>query len=143
MKLKVMNFNICCGDDPGGNTIAERAPRLGKIVKKYAPDVIGLQEYTPIWKPHIERIFGDEYEIFNKYRAESSLESTPILWKKEKFECLKKGYFWLSDTPDAESKGWDELYDCFRICEYVVLHDKKEGICFTHMNTHYGFWRSV
>lgn len=139
MKLKVMNFNICCGDDPGGNTIAERAPRVEKIVRKYAPDIIGLQEYTPIWKPHIERIIGDEYEIFNKYRAESNLESTPILWKKEKFECLKKGYFWLSDTPDTESKGWDELYDCFRICEYVVLRDKKEGICFTYMNTHYGF----
>ena len=93
MKLKVMNFNICCGDDPGGNTIAERAPRVEKIVRKYASDIIGLQEYTPVWKPYIERIIGDEYEIFNKYRAESSLESTPILWKKEKFECLKKGYF--------------------------------------------------
>ena len=66
MKLKVMNFNICCGDDPGGNTIAERAPRIGKIIKKYDPDIIGLQEYTPNWAPFITETIGSSYEIFNK-----------------------------------------------------------------------------
>lgn len=139
MKLKVMNFNICCGDDPGGNTIAERAPRIGKIIKKYDPDIIGLQEYTPNWAPFITETIGSSYEIFNKYRAKNSAESTPILWKKDRFKCLKYGYFWLSDTPDIESKGWDELFDCYRICEYVVLKENISGTCFTYFNTHYGF----
>ena len=36
----------------------------------------------------------------DKYRAESEKEASPMLWRKDKFECIKTGYFWLSDTPD-------------------------------------------
>jgi endonuclease/exonuclease/phosphatase family metal-dependent hydrolase len=85
MKLKVMSFNISCSDDPNGHSIAERSPRLQTIFKKYKPDLIGLQEYTPIWASHMNDMLSDEYEIFNKYRSESNLESTPILWRKDHF----------------------------------------------------------
>ena len=67
------------------------------------------------------------------------MESSPILWKKDKFELLDKGNFWLSDTPEVESRGWDELYNCWRMCEYVILKHIESGKIFTHMNTHYGF----
>lgn len=64
--------------------------------------------------------------MFLKYRNETvDVEGAPILWKKDKFELIKSGYFWLSDTPEIESKGWDEKYDCFRMCSYVILKDKK------------------
>jgi len=107
-------------------------------MSSYGADVIGFQEYTSEWEPYIKQYFGEEYEIFNKYRAEENLESTPILWKKSKFNCIKKGYFWLSDTPEVESKGWDEI-GCFRICIYAILQDKESGEKFTFMNTHFGF----
>ena len=51
-------------------------------------------------------------------------ESTPMLWKKDKFHCIKKGVFWLSDTPEENSKGWDELYDCYRILIIALLTRK-------------------
>ena len=36
----------------------------------------------------------ENYEIFNKYRTQTGwMESAPILWKKDKLECIKKGYF--------------------------------------------------
>lgn len=140
MELKVISFNIRCCDDADGNSIAERAPRLGTVVLPYDADVIGLQEYRPAWEEHIGRIFGEKYDIFNKYRSEKTdIESSPILWKREKFECLGTGYFWLSDTPEVESKGWDELYDCYRMCVYVTLKEKASGKIFNFMNTHFGF----
>ena len=78
--------------------------------------------------------------MFNKYRARrGDVESSPILWKKDKFECLKTGYFWLSDTPETESKGWDELFDCYRMCVYAILKNKQTDKIFTFMNTHFGF----
>ena len=52
---------------------------------------------------------------------------------------FKTGYFWLSDTPEVESKGWDEKYNCFRMCVYVILKDKNTEKLFTVMNTHFGF----
>ena len=139
MKLKVISFNIRCKDDKDGHAISERAPRLADLTLPLDADLIGFQEYTPKWEEHVERYFLDKYEIFNKYRSESSLESTPILWKREKFKLLDKGYFWLSDTPQVESRGWDEKHNCYRICEYVILSPKDGGAPFTFMNTHFGF----
>ena len=138
MELKVVSFNIRYGDDPNGYSVAERAPRLEYVTKKYDPDVIGFQEYTVPWEKEIENRFP-EYEIFNKYRSVHELESAPILWKRDKFELLNTGYFWLSSTPEVESRGWDELYNCWRMCEYVILKHKESGKIFTYMNTHYGF----
>ncbi len=139
MEINAISFNIRCCDDDNGNAISERAPRLNEIVSKYDADLIGIQEFTVPWEKHIDKYFGDEYEIFYKYRAKDSFEATPILWKKDKFECVKKGYFWLSDTPEVESKGWDELCKCHRICVYAILKCKKTGEKFVFMNTHFGF----
>ena len=139
MELDIISFNIRCCDDKNGNSIEERAPRLNKIISQYEPDLIGLQEYRPGWEEHIDKYFGDKYEIFAKYRAESEKEASPMLWRKDKFECIKTGYFWLSDTPDVESKGWDERFDCFRMCVYALLKEKQSGKMFVFMNTHFGF----
>ena len=139
MELKIISFNIRCCDDKDGHTIIERAPRLAKVTMPFDADVIGFQEYRPLWEEHIEKYYGDKYEIFNKYRCSEKPESAPILWKKDKFELLDKGYFWLSDTPEEESRGWDERFNCKRMCEYVVLAPKDGGKPFTFMNTHFGF----
>ena len=82
MELNVISFNIRCRDDENGNSIAERAPRLDKIIQKYEADIIGFQEVTPAWMPYIEKYFGEDYVIFNKYRCETKKESGPVLWKK-------------------------------------------------------------
>lgn len=139
MILKVISFNIRCCDDENGHSVAERAPRLKIITDAYDADIMGFQEYTPVWEEHVAAQFGDRYDMFNKYRATTGwIESPPILWKKEKFECVKSGYFWLSDTPEVESRGWDSLPHN-RICLYVILKDKASGESFVAMNTHYGF----
>ena len=139
MKLKVISFNIRYCDDKDGNSVVERAPRLKKVTEPYCADIIGVQEYTPLWEKPLAEYFGDDYEIFNKYRCtEGHIESAPILWKKGKFDCIKKGYFWLSDTPEVESRGWDTLPHN-RICLYAVLKDRESNTEFVTMNTHYGF----
>lgn len=139
MNLKIVSFNILCGSKPNGNSIPERAPRLKAAIDPYSPDIIGFQECRPEWYPILEEMYGDEYEIYNRYRAESELESSPLLWKKDRFECLKTGYFWLSDTPEKESKGWDEIYDCYRMCVWAILEEKTSKKQFVFMNTHFGF----
>ena len=139
MELKVISFNIRCANDPDGHSIPERAPRLAKVTSPFDADIIGFQEYKPAWEKLIDEIYGDEYYIFNKYRCADKPESAPILWKKDKFKLLGKGYFWLSDTPEEESKGWDERYNCKRMCEYVILEPKDGSSPFTVMNTHFGF----
>lgn len=139
MQIKTISFNIRCVDDANGHSIKERAPRLKKIIDAYDADVIGFQEFTPLWTDYIDKYFGENYHFFNKYRDDHGwMESAPILWKKEKFHCLKRGYFWLSDTPEKMSGGWDtEGHN--RICLYVLLQDKQDGQIFAFLNTHLGF----
>ena len=140
MTLNIISFNIRCVGDPDGNSIPERAPRLQKIISIYGADIIGFQEFRPAWEPYITEYYSDQYDMFNKYRSSTTdIESSPILWRKDKFDCIKTGYFWLSDTPEVESKGWDEKYNCYRMCAYVILREKSTGMQFTFMNTHFGF----
>lgn len=136
--LKVVSFNILCGDAANGNSIAERAPRVKTFIDKYDPDLVGFQEATPKWMPYLEADYGEKYEIFNHYRKFNNKEGTPIMWKKDRFECLDKGYFWLSDTPDIESGGWC-TWGCYRICLWAKLMDKQDGTVFAFFNTHFGF----
>lgn len=136
--MKVITFNLRCANDPNGHSIDERAPRLKKVLDQYDADLIGFQEVVPRWLEHLEEDYGADYEIFNKYRATHNNEATPMMWKKSRFDCLDKGYFWLSDTPDMESQGWDSI-GCYRICLWAKLQDKQDGKVFTFFNTHYGF----
>lgn len=140
MELKVISFNIRHCNDPEGNSVAERAPRLYEVISKYSPDVMGFQELRTQWEPYLEEYFKNEYEMFNKYRAGAQdHEAAPIFWRRDKFECLKTGYFWLSDTPECESCGWDEVFNAWRMCEYVVLKERESGKQFVFINTHFGF----
>lgn len=137
MNLKVVSFNIRCADDKDGHSIAERAPRLKSILDPIDADLIGFQEGRNDWETCLPRDYGNKYEIYLVHRGDD--ESAPMMWKKDKFELIKKGVFWLSDTPEEVSKGWDERYNCYRICMYAVLKDKASGEQFCFMNTHYGF----
>lgn len=137
MNLKVVSFNIRCADDKDGHSISERAPRLKSILDSIDADLVGFQEGRNDWETCLPRDYGNKYEIYLVHRGDD--ESAPMMWKKDKFELIKKGVFWLSDTPEEVSKGWDELYNCYRICMYAVLKDKASGEQFCFMNTHYGF----
>ncbi len=140
MQTRIISFNIRFRSDPHGNSVAERAPRLYSVIAPYDADIIGLQEYSPEWESHIKGYFAGQYEMFNKYRStDVDIESSPILWKKDKFDCIGSGYFWLSDTPEIQSRGWDVVCECYRMCVYTILKDKATGTQLTFMNTHFGF----
>ena len=137
MNLKVVSFNIRCANDPEGHSIEERAPRLKAVLDTVKADIIGFQECQLDWEKIIEKDYLEEYEMYLVHRKDP--ESCPILWRKDRFDCIEKGHFWLSDTPDVMSGGYDDLYHCYRICLWAILKDKNTGEEFLYMNTHFGF----
>lgn len=63
-------------------------------------------------------------------------EYAPIFYKREKYEKLEDGTFWLSEHPDsAGSVGWDASLP--RIATWVKLKDKKKNKVFMVVNTHF------
>ncbi len=135
-KLKVVSYNVRCSNDPDGNSIRERAPRLIEVLEKEDPDLIGMQEFTPKWEKRLKGALKG-YDFALHYRSASNYEGTPIYWKRSKFKLLDSGYFWLSETPDRESKGWGADY--WRICSWVQLKVRATGKTFYYFNTHYDF----
>lgn len=140
MTLNAVSFNIRYKSDKNGHSIAERAPRIESITDAFGADIIGFQEYTPAWEAEIASRYGGEYGIFVKYRDdETDEEASPILWRLDRFELVGTEHFWLSDTPEVKSRGWDRESTCYRMCVCAVLRERKTGVEFAFLNTHFGF----
>ena len=140
--IKILDYNIRCANDGENKMIADRAPRLQAMVEKYQPDVIGLQEASRPWIRQLEDRFWQTYCMRYIYRANTSKEACPILWKRERFELRDEGYFWLSDSPEAITKSFGTKH--YRICGWVRLRDRQTGKSFIFCNTHMaGGWPTV
>lgn len=133
-KLKILDYNIRCANDGEGKMIADRAPRLEAVIRKYEPDVIGLQEASRRWINELEDRLYQDYKMRYLYRAPTSREATPILWKRDKFELRREGHFWLSDMPELPTKSFGTKH--YRICNWVILRLKETGEDFIFVNTH-------
>ena len=61
-------------------------------------------------------------------------ETMAVFYLRDRFELLDSGTFWISETPDNVSRGWDAA--CNRTVTWVELRDKSSGKEFFYFNTH-------
>lgn len=61
-------------------------------------------------------------------------EHSPVFFRTDRFALLDSGTFWLSETPEKVSRGWDADYN--RICSWVKLRDRQSKKEFFYFNTH-------
>ena len=61
-------------------------------------------------------------------------EHLMVMYLKGKYDLLDWGHFWLSDTPEKASHGWDAM--CRRVTVWVKLRDKKTDREFFYFDTH-------
>ena len=130
--VRIASFNIRCAD-VNGVQIKDRADLVLKQICDIAPDSVGMQEVTGDWLKQIRRIPG--YETVGEGRDGRGSEGCQILYNKLRYTCLETKTFWLSETPDEMSFGWDAA--CRRICTYAVLKNRLTGDVYAHVNTHF------
>ncbi len=133
--IKAMTYNIRLNVDSDGiNSWVNRKDYFLSQIQFYEPDVLGLQEVTPGQLTEIAAFLKD-YSYVGKGRDENNQgESSNIFFKKDRFKIKDSGTFWLSETPDKVSKGWDAAIN--RVCTYVLLQDKTKKKLFWVFNTH-------
>ncbi|MBQ7698874.1 MAG: endonuclease/exonuclease/phosphatase family protein [Clostridia bacterium] len=150
-KIKVMQFNIQTENGNGAPFIS-RSEMYRKLVEELQPDVVGMQEVTVNWRKWLDSyVFNDSYDsvgVARSAKAEEGLEANPIYYRKDKFDLIDSGTFWLSSTPDVAGSKIEDLevevegetvkYSANypRICTWVQLKDKVTGAEFVHLNTH-------
>ena len=61
-------------------------------------------------------------------------ELSGVLYRLDRYELVDSGTFWLSETPEKVSYGWDAA--CRRVCTWAVLKNKETGEAYVHVNTH-------
>lgn len=134
--IRVMSFNIRYGS-LGIINASDRHPLIEETIRNGHPDSVGLQEATPSWMKYLTNALGDEYSYVGVGRddGDNSGEYSAIFYLKDKYNAVDSGTFWLSETPDEPSKGWDA--DCKRICTWAVLENKETGEQYLHLNAHF------
>ena len=104
----------------------DRKNRVLSVIEKISPDIMGLQEITPTWKQILDENVCDKYAFVGDPREEGrDCEYAPVLYKKEKYECMGYKTYWLSETPEEKSRFEDSKY--YRICTVAKLKAKADG----------------
>jgi endonuclease/exonuclease/phosphatase family metal-dependent hydrolase len=130
-------------DAANGNGWKQRYPVIAGLIRFHDFDIFGTQECLYHQVQDISKELPDyDYYGIGRDDGKHAGEYSEIFFKKDKFKMLGHGDFWLSQTPDKPSLGWDATC-CNRICSWVYLQDKKSGKKFYVFNTHYDYQKDL
>ena len=133
--ITVMSYNVYI-KGTGEKSPESRTPLVAENIRKYDPDSFGLQEADEGWMERLPELMTDyAYVGIGRNSNKGGGEASPVFYKKDKFDLLDSGTFWLSKTPEKASKGWDAMFK--RVCTYAVLKDKVTGFTYAHFNAHF------
>lgn len=134
--MRIMSFNIRC-TNVGNDTWEDRIDIVTQSIIDGNPDSVGVQEATPEWMETLNKTLGEKYSYVGVGRDDGDNEGeySAIFYLKDKYNVVDSGTFWLSETPDEVSFGWDAA--CRRVCTWVVLEDKTTGQKYAHLNSHF------
>lgn len=134
--LKLMTYNIRLDlASDGENAWLNRKDYFCSQLAFYEPDVFGIQEALPNQVIAIASALPKYNHVGIGRDGIGKGESSNIFYKKDRFELLQESTFWLSETPEVMSKGWDAALN--RVCTYALFKDKKTKQIFWVFNTHF------
>jgi len=144
VKMTICTFNIAYANsssvyaDGSSAAWSVRRDAVKKFVDTIKPDIIGMQEIRKSQSLDFISFFESDYGYYDVARSSAtgepvyntSGEGLGILYRKDRFELLTKGFFWLDTNPNSlPVKNSDGTYGdwnsaCRRIVVYSVLKDK-------------------
>lgn len=136
--VKVMTYNIRL-DTPQDsiNQWPKRTHKVYALIKKYDPDLIGLQEVLHHQLTDLlQNLPAYTYIGVGRDDGKTKGEYSAILYKKDRFEAINQNTFWLSETPTLPgSKSWDAAIT--RVASWGTFKDLKSNKRFLMINTHF------
>lgn len=136
VSLNVLSFNIRY-DNPEDSldNWQYRKDRAANAVKFYDADIVGTQEVLHNQLQDLkERL--PEFTALGVARDDGKEdgEYNVLFYRTDRFDELESGTFWLSETPETPSLGWDGA--CNRVATWARLRDKESGKEILALNTH-------
>ena len=138
LKVATYNVRIRTNSDTGNTNWKVRKPEVAKLINEFQFDVFGVQELIDKSQENDLSDLLSSYATVSYGRDNqegSQGERAAIYYLKSRFELLQKGFFFLSETPEKVSKGWDAALN--RICLWAKLKDRVTNKEFYFFNTHF------
>lgn len=135
--VSVGSYNIRY-DNPhdGDNVWANRKDHVRALIQFHDFDIFGIQEGM---FNQVNDIAGlQQYAWYGKGRDDGKQagEHCAIFYKKDRFKLLESGDFWLSETPDKPTIGWDSRVNK-RICSWGKFRDLSAKNEFYFFSVHF------
>lgn len=134
--LRVMSYNIRLGiADDGTNSWDIRKNATPAMLMDVRPSVFGVQEAHDFQIAFILEQCP-QYKAVGVGREDgvSEGEHMSVFYDTTRISLLDWGTYWLSETPDVPSLGWDAW--CKRTATWAKLRDINSGNEFFFVNTH-------
>lgn len=134
--VNIITYNIRYNNPGDGvNAWPNRKDNVKALVKFHDADILCVQEALP--EQFDALLANTNFEAVGVGREDGKRkgEFAAIFFDKDRFSRKDGGTFWLSETPDVPSKGWDAALN--RVCSWVKLFDKMNKKEFIVFNTHY------
>ena len=144
--LSVMTFNIRFdghgnqpSDDPNAwlsTTGEHRRDRVLQVIKAANPDVLGVQEALAHQVHDLaSELGGHAYYAAGRDDGAQAGEHCAIFFRRDRFELLNSGTFWLSDQPEVPGSMCLDAA-CTRIASWVRLGEGNDDELLV-VNTHW------
>jgi len=134
--INVITYNIRLNVASDGiNAWPNRKDNVKALVKFHDADILCVQEALP--EQFDALLENSNFDVIGVGREDGKRkgEFSAVYFDKDRFTKKEGGTFWLSQTPDVPSKGWDAALN--RVCSWVKLYDKLNKKEFIVFNTHY------
>ena len=133
--VTIMTFNIRYGTaEDGTNSWYYRAGAVIDMINDQKPDLIGMQEALKDQIDVLKDYLSYKCIGVGRENGKSEGEHMSIFYNPKTMKIQKWGTFWLSETPDKPTKGWDAA--CKRTATWALVKDKNSGKQFYFVNTH-------
>ncbi|MEM7106973.1 MAG: endonuclease/exonuclease/phosphatase family protein [Bacteroidota bacterium] len=137
MTLRMMTYNLKFDDTRDSiNNWTRRKDQVIGLLSYHAPDIFGTQEGLHHQLEDIKLgLAGFEYIGVARDDGKRKGEYSALFYDAKKFEIVRSGTFWLSESSEIPSKSWDAALP--RICTWAELRPINSMKTFFVFNTHF------
>ena len=136
--LKIISFNIrynSWNNIDGDNGWPFRKEAVVNMITQEHPDAIGLQEALVDQLLYLDSSLPTYHRVgVGRDDGNEGGEFMAIYYDTTRLEYLGYNTYWLSETPEVPSLGWDAA--CRRTVTTLKLRDRHSGKEFVYLNTH-------
>jgi endonuclease/exonuclease/phosphatase family metal-dependent hydrolase len=120
----------------GANAWPHRQEAVKALVQRHGIDLLATQEGLIGQVEALGAMPGWAWVGAGRDDGRRAGEHAAIFFRTARFQLLGQGTFWLSETPDVPSKGWDGRC-CHRIASWARLLDRSSQRRFFVFSAHF------